>query len=78
MDYGKYYLDLKKVAEIRDENEVDRIHSYYKDFLYSTIEGTNHRTKSLFHTLQMAGYLCDSEQDKRNDKLNKVLDGDKG
>lgn len=78
MNYGKYYLDLKKVAKLTDQNEVDRIHSYYKDFLYSIIEGTNSRTESLFQTLKMAGYLCDSEQVSRDNKINQVLDGDKG
>ena len=78
MDYGRYYLDLNKVAGIRDTNEVERIHSYYKDFLYSTIEGTNQRTESLFNTLHMAGYLRDSDQVTRDNKLSEVLDGDKG
>ncbi len=49
MNYGKYYLDVKKISKMRDQMEVDRIHGYYKDFLYSMIEGNNHRTESLFN-----------------------------
>lgn len=78
MNYGKYYLDINKVSKLKDQNEIDRVHSYYKDFLYSTIEGTNARTESLFHTLSMAGYLRDSDQELRDDKINSVLSGDKG
>lgn len=78
MNYGKYYLDIKKVSKMRDQIEVDRIHAYYKDFLYSIIENTTQRTESLFHTLHMAGYLRDSEQESRDNKINQVLDADKG
>ena len=78
MNYGKYYLDINKVSKLNDQNEIDRVHSYYKDFLYSTIEGTKSRTESLFHTLHIAGYLRDSEQDLRDDKINSVLSGNKG
>lgn len=78
MGYGKYYLDLGKVAKIRDTEEMERIHGYYKEFLFSLLEDTSARTESLFNTLRMAGYLLDSEQVNRDKKLDEVLDGDKG
>jgi hypothetical protein len=72
---GKYFLDLNKVNKIENMEERDRIHNYYRDMLHSFHENMIHVGQSYYNTLVKSGYLLDFEQERRDEKLNEVLDG---
>jgi hypothetical protein len=73
MNISGYYLDLVKVSKIESKSEKETIHAYYRDMLYSYHDGRKEMAQSILDSLLSAGYLID----KRNEKLNNLLDGDK-
>lgn len=71
MKIENYYLDLEKLHKLKDKEERDQIHSYYKDMLYSVQDGRKEMCISIMNTLIKGGYLIDS----RDEKLGELLDG---
>ncbi len=73
--FSRYYLDLDKVSKIEEKEDREIIHNYYKDMMYCFSDGREEMGESMMHTLVNAGYLLDHDQVSRDEKINKVLDG---
>ena len=73
--YNRFYLDLVKVSKIEDREDREIIHNYYKDMMYCFSDGRPEMGESMMHTLINGGYLLDHDQVSRDEKINKVLDG---
>ena len=69
MKVDNYYLDLKKVSEIKDKQERAQIHSYYRDMLHCNFDGRTEMAQSYMNTLLKSGYLIDI----RNEKIDQIL-----
>ena len=69
MDLKNYYLDLKKVSELKSEGEKRIIHDYYKDMLHYNSESRTEMATSIFHTLYSGDYL----KEIRDEKIDKIL-----
>lgn len=73
MDLKQYYLDFEKIKSLSLE-ESNKVHEYYREMLYSIEDDRKNITISLFNTLIENGFL----KDLRNEKLDDILNGDKG
>ncbi len=71
MDITQYYLNIEAI-KILEKEEKGRIHDYYRDMVYSNSDGRKEVATSYFNTLYQNGFLVDI----REEKLNKILDGD--
>lgn len=74
-DLAKYYLDLKIVNSIKDKEERDMIHSYYRDMITWAEDGRMSTAISFFNTLDRAGYIKNREQEDRSDKIGELING---
>ena len=63
------YLDLKKVSEIKDKQEREQIHSYYREMLHCNQDNRVEMAQSYMNTLLKSGYLIDI----RDEKIDKIL-----
>jgi hypothetical protein len=70
MNFGNYFLDLKKILDIESKSERKIIHNYYTEMMIAFQEGREGMGKSIMNTLINAGYLIDN----RDDKIDKILD----
>lgn len=68
MKWENYYLDLEVVNSL-PERESQTIHRYYMDMMHSFSDGRENIGKSIFYTLQSAGYL----KEVREEKIDKLL-----
>ena len=57
-----------------EEKDKEVIHSYYKDMLYCFSDGRKEMCISIMNTLLLGGYLIDV----RENKIDEILNGDKG
>lgn len=73
-EINKYFLDLNKIHRLEDKEERQQIHTYYKDMLYAYSENRMNMAESIKWTLINSGYLLDSDQFRREEKLNEILD----
>jgi hypothetical protein len=71
MDITQYYLNIEAI-KLLEKEEKGRIHDYYRDMVYSNSDGRKEVATSYFNTLYQNGFLVDI----REEKLNKILDGD--
>lgn len=71
MNIENYYLDLKKISCLSDEDKI-RINEYYRDMIYSFQDGRDIVGMSLFNTLNQSGYLVSI----RDEKIEKILNED--
>ena len=71
MDITRYYLNIEAIKMV-DKEDRNRIHDYYRDMVYANSDGRKEVTTSYFNTLYQNGFLVDI----REEKLNKILDGD--
>jgi len=69
MKLDNYYLDLKKVSEIKDKQEREQIHSYYREMLHSNLDGRNEMAQSYMNTLLKFEYLVNI----RDEKIEQIL-----
>jgi hypothetical protein len=70
MNIEDYYLDLKKISKLENEDERKVIHDYYRDMLsYNGEKGREDMAKSIMNTLVNGGYLLSN----REEKIEKVL-----
>lgn len=70
MKVENYYLDLKKVSEVKGKQEREQIHSYYRDMLNSNFDTRNEMAQSYMNTLLNAGYLVNIRDEKIDQILN--------
>jgi hypothetical protein len=68
MKWENYYLDLVVVNSL-PERESQTIHKYYMDMMHSFCDGRENLGRSIFLTLQSAGYL----KEVRGEKIDKLL-----
>ena len=73
MNINKYFLDLDKLHKLEDKEERQQIHTYYKDMLYSFVDGRKDMAESIMWTLINSGYLLDNDQINRDRKINSIL-----
>lgn len=73
MKLEDYYLDLDKVSSLKEEDERQNIHNYYRDMMYAVIEKRNDQAKSIMNTLLKAGYLKNVTQEERAEKIETIL-----
>lgn len=73
MKIENYCLNLKAMKEL-EEKDKEVIHSYYKDMLYCFSDGRKEMCISIMNTLLLGGYLIDV----RENKIDEILNGDKG
>ena len=69
MKLEDYYLDLKKVGKLENEDERRVIHDYYRDMLSYNSDGRVDMAKSIMLTLENGGYLLSN----REEKIDKIL-----
>ena len=69
MKLDNYYLDLKKVSEIKDKQEREQIHSYYREMLHCNLDGRNEMAQSYMNTLLKSEYLVNI----RDEKIEQIL-----
>jgi hypothetical protein len=69
MKLDNYYLDLKKVSEIKDKQEREQIHSYYREMLHRNLDGRNEMAQSYMNTLLKSEYLVNI----RDEKIEQIL-----
>ena len=69
MKLENYYLDLKKVSEVKRKQERERIHSYYSDMLHSNRDNRPEMAQSYMNTLLKSGYLVNI----RDEKIDQIL-----
>lgn len=74
-DFGKYYLDLDKVNGLKDKEEIERIHTYYRDMINCCEENRATSANSFFNTLDRAGYIKNYEQEERASKIGEIITG---
>ena len=73
MNLEDYYLDLKKVSFLVNEDERQNIHRYYRDLMNTFAEGRNKEAQTLMNTLVKGGYLKHFSQEERDEKLEVIL-----
>ena len=73
MNIEDYYLDLKKVSHLVNEDERQNIHKYYRDLMNSFAEGRNKEAQTLMNTLVKGGYLKHFSQEEREEKIVTIL-----
>lgn len=73
MKLEDYYLDLDKVSTLKTEDERQNIHNYYRDMMYAVAEGRMDQAKSIMNTLLKAGYLKNTTQEERDEKIETIL-----
>lgn len=69
MKLENYYLDLKKVSEVKSKQERDEIHSYYRDMLNCNHDNRPEMAQSYMNTLLKSGYLVNI----RDEKIDQIL-----
>ena len=69
MKFDNYYLDLDKISKMESKTEKEQIHNYYREMMFSFIEGREEMGKSILNTLLNGGFLVDS----RDKKLDEIL-----
>ncbi len=73
MKLEDYYLDLDKVSTLKDEDERQNIHNYYRDMMYAVAEKRTDQAKSIMNTLLKSGYLKNVTQEERAEKIENIL-----
>ena len=73
MKLEDYYLDLDKVSSLKEEDERQNIHNYYRDMMYAVAESRMDQAKSIMNTLLKAGYLKNTTQEERDEKIETIL-----
>jgi hypothetical protein len=73
MKLEDYYLDLDKVSNLKTEDERQNIHNYYRDMMYAVMEKRHDQAKSIMNTLLKAGYLKNTTQEERAEKIETIL-----
>jgi len=73
MNIEDYYLDLKKVSFLMNEDERQNIHKYYRDLVTAVSLNNNKEAQSLMNTLIKGGYLKHFSQEERDEKLEVIL-----
>lgn len=69
MKLENYYLDMKKLEKLSDDDKKIII-DYYRDMIYSHSDGRTTISESLFLTLFHNGYLVDIREQKIKVILN--------
>ena len=69
MKFEDYYLDLKKVSKLENDDDRKVIHDYYRDMLSYNNDGRVDMAKSIMNTLVNGGYLLSN----REEKIDKIL-----
>jgi hypothetical protein len=70
---SKYYLDLNMLSKVKDKEERDIIHSYYREMITLAEDGRMLTAISFFNTLEKAGYIKNREQEDRSDKISELI-----
>ena len=73
MNIEDYYLDLKKVSYLPNEDERQNIHKYYRDLMNVFGEGRYKEAQTLMNTLIKGGYLKHFSQEERDEKIEVIL-----
>jgi hypothetical protein len=73
MNIEDYYLDLKKISLLVNEDERQNIHTYYRDLMNTFAEGRNKEAQTLMNTLVKGGYLKHFPQEERDEKIEVIL-----
>jgi parvulin-like peptidyl-prolyl isomerase len=73
MNIEDYYLDLKKVSFLPNEDERQNIHKYYRDLMNFFAEGRDKEAQTLMNTLVKAGYLKNITEEQREEKIETIL-----
>ena len=73
MNIEDYYLDLKKVSFLMNEDERQNIHKYYRDLVTAVSLNNNKEAQTLMNTLVKFGYLKHFSQEERDEKLEVIL-----
>ena len=73
MNIEDYYLDLRKISHLINEDDRQNIHSYYRDLMIAFAEGRNKEAQTLMNTLVKGGYLKHFSQEERDEKLEVIL-----
>ena len=73
MKIEDYYLDLRKISHLINEDDRQNIHSYYRDLMIAFAEGRNKEAQTLMNTLVKGGYLKHFSQEERDEKLEVIL-----
>lgn len=76
MDYSKtyqdYFLNLKKVDEIKDNEDRKYIRELYNDALQRFSCGERKMANSFFKTLFVGGYISNYQTYDRNKKIDQI------
>ncbi len=73
MDINNYALNLKKVNKIKNLDDKNQIHNYYRDMIGYYDEGRTKLSDNIFQTLNRSGYLIDIQSADRDNKLKKIV-----
>jgi hypothetical protein len=73
MKLEDYYLDLDKVSTLKDDDERQNIHNYYRDMMSLHGDGRTKQAISIMNTLLKAGYLKNVTQEERVEKIENIL-----
>lgn len=69
MKFENYYLDLDKISKLESKTEKEQIHNYYREMMFSFVEGREQMGMSILNTLLNGGFLIDARDKKIDDIL---------
>ena len=73
MNIEDYYLDLRKISHLNNEDERQNIHRYYRDLISAFSDNRNKEAQALMNTLIKGGYLKNFTQEEREEKIVTIL-----
>ena len=73
MKLDDYYLDLDKVSGLKNEDDRQIIHNYYRDMMYAVAETRMDQAESIKNTLSKAGFLKNITKEERAEKIETIL-----
>lgn len=73
MNIEDYYLDLKKVSFLINEDERQNIHKYYRDLVTAVSLNNKKEAQSLMNTLIKGDFLKHVTQEEREEKIVSIL-----
>ena len=73
MNIEDYYLDLRKISHLNNEDERQNIHRYYRDLMSAFSDNRNKEAQALMNTLIKGGYLKNFTQEEREEKIVTIL-----